>query len=154
MKDGKREGQRAAGTGVDTDQPRAQSVGGRGAQCLAVDRGAEEPAQPDDQDGTAGQHADRLAGDIQLAEIETGVGQRWRAGFLGAEEHEAEADQHEMQRHGDDQQRQYRGIGDRAEREAPDQRPHRRDDRQCEQDRDAGCCHGASNLLASVNTNG
>ena len=131
------------------DQPRAQPVGRGGAQRLAVDawrrRTSAGPAT------STAQHSsthERLAGHGQVAEVEAGVGQRRRAGFLRAEEHQAQPDQHEMQCHRQDQQREHRGVGDRPEGEPPDQRAHRRDDRQRQQDRDRRHLRGARSSAA------
>ena len=115
-------GRRApAGTGVDTDQTRPEVGRGSGAECLALDRRRRTSATQ--RPGSRSiQHAKRLAGDCRC-QIETGIGQRRRADPLGAEEYQPQPAEHEVQRHGDDQQRQYRGIGDRAERETPDSGP-------------------------------
>jgi len=131
---GEQEGGRAGGRGQDADEPRGDPVDGSCAQGLAGERALEEKKQQQADDRAACDDQNGLRGHADRPEREEGARDRLGAEAFGPEQHEREPGRGKMHRHRDDQEHQYRRIGERAKGNAIEQGGDRQHDRAGERD--------------------
>src|ERR1700682_4291699 len=125
---GKHEGQAAGKTRADSDQSSADAIERGGAQGLPVQRSPEEKIKRSDQDQRRKEHESALAADGDIAHVKSGIGERRRAGALGAEEPQSQPQHHKMNSDGNDEQNQHRCLGQRLVCDPIKQRAQRGDD--------------------------
>ena len=120
-----------AGAGrPDADQPRADAVDGGRAQRPARHRAFEEQEEQQAEQGGGNHHQQHLRRDDDAAaEHVDAVDHRANTKAFGAEEHQPQPTQREMQRQRDDQQHQHRGVRRGPERDAVEQRRDRQHQR-------------------------